>query len=451
MKIFATSIIACFATVSALAQPAGIVGDAWKNPAVGQEGVAPYRTEFISYGARDLAEQGAKDKNEYYVEVSFDKASFPDRSEFNVAMDVPYMWLDREVFVRVFDIPAFYITVNGRQVGYAEDSRLPAEFNISGYLTDGDNVIRIVPVGDATGTKLEGNNGNTPSMYVFSQPKLRIEDYIVSARPDSLNKYGIFNVKIALANSYNLDEKITIGYDIYSPEGKLLEYSIRDITLKGQGRDTLEFSEFIYGTAERLWCAENPKMYYGILSVRRDGRMIEYVPYRVGFGTNEITGDGRILRNGKEVKLKPARYNAAADAETTKTQLAKLKKEGINTLLPDYPQPAWFYDICEDTGLYVIEQANINSTHSVGNRKLGGAYSNAPQWLGSHLSRAEAMYERNRNRTCIIGWSLGGKVGNGYNMYKCYQWLKAADADRAVIFRYAQGEWNTDIAITQID
>ena len=143
--------------------------------------------------------------------------------------------------------------------------------------------------------------------------------------------------------------------------------------------------------------------------------------------------------------LTKAGYNAAADRKTTLAELKALKAKGKNTICPDYPQPAWFYELCDSLGLYVIDRANINAPERSGDRTVGGTPSNDPRLVGDYLERVKAMYYRSRNFTCVIAYSLGGPSGNGYNMYKAYQWLKSVEKSRPVIYSDTDGEWNSDL------
>ena len=136
---------------------------------------------------------------------------------------------------------------------------------------------------------------------------------------------------------------------------------------------------------------------------------------------------------------------AAADRKTTLAELKALKAKGKNTICPDYPQPAWFYELCDSLGLYVIDRANINAPERSGDRTVGGTPSNDPRLVGDYLERVKAMYYRSRNFTCVIAYSLGGPSGNGYNMYKAYQWLKSVEKSRPVIYSDTDGEWNSDL------
>ena len=413
---------------------------------VGAQGFAPLRTEFISYEMREDAEKGAREKNQHFRKLVLTKTE----AGFHTEIDVPVLWLDRDIFIHCEGMAAT-LRVNGYTVGATDDSAAPAEFNITGYLTDGPNSIEFVT---DRSPRVEGYpTGMAPAAYVYSQPKLRIEDFLVTAKPDSLNKYGILTVRLALANSYNFPEEINVGYDIYDPAGKLQHYDNRNATVPGAmsgGRDTLVFREFIYGTPKNLWSSEKPALYNIMLIVKHGSRITEYIPLRVGFGRTEVV-DGQLVRNGKAVAVNAARYNAAADSKTTADELARLKKAGVNTIMVDCPQPCWFYDLTDQTGLYVFDQPNINTAGSTDTRP-GGTPANDPRLAADYLHRTQAAFARSRNHTSIACWSLAGGDGNGYNLYKTYQWLKANEPARPVIYNGAAGEWNSDMEpVTAVD
>lgn len=415
------------------------------NPGVGYYGPVVLRTEFVSYDIREQSEKGDLAKNQYYLPLEFSGVMSRSSECYSQQVDIPYAWLDRQLFIQIEGMQGYYLYVNGRKVAYGEDSRTPVQFDISAFVTDGANTIEVEPVG-ATGARLDYTGAPQPEFkaFLFSQPKIRIEDFEIVFEPDSTGGHGIFDLKIALANSYNYRETVTVGYDIYSPQGKLLYYDFKDIALDGQARDTLSFSEHVWRANDNFWSAAKSGLHYGQLSVKRGARMVEYIPFRVGYGRTELV-DGKILRNGKAIEIKAAQYNAAASRKETATRVAALKKEGVNTLCPDYPQPMWFYEVCDELGMYVIDRANIHSTHRVDDRRVGGALSNDPQWLGAFETRTAAAFERTKNNSCVIARSLGGDVGNGFNMYRSYQLLKRLDPQGAVVYNDARGEWNTDL------
>ena len=405
-----------------------------------------FRTEFISYTLREHADKGAREKDQHYRELQFTTAQTESGGLMSADLDIPVLWLDRDIFLRGEGLQAGAgIFVNGVEIGMAMTGILPEEFNITPYVTDGVNKIEIKVITHAGGIPDKSDNLRA---YVYSQPKLRIEDFLITAEPDSLNKYGILTIRLALANSYNFPEEINVGYDIYDPKGKLQYFDNRDVVVPGVfsgGRDTLEFKEFIYGTPANLWTPDKPALYYGMLIVKHGKRVTEYIPYRVGFGKTE-SADGRLVRNGKAVEVKAARYNAAADRKTTADELARLKKAGINTIMVDYPQPYWFYDLTDETGLYVFDQPDLNFAEQFAAGRLPGeSPANEPTALGAYLYHTRSMFARNRNRTSIVGWSLGDTHGNGYNLYKTYQWLRENEPLRPVIYNGAEGEWDTDM------
>lgn len=459
---FTTAVFAICATLSLNAQTSSTTShtttpdpqaQAWQNPSTGSVGVAPLRTEFISYDIREEAEKGIREVSPFFLPLNMFSTRHKGIEQLRTRVEIPYMWLDRELFLHVEGIQTFYVEVNDKRVGYAQDGRLPHEFNISQAVTNGLNTISLDIMKEGVGEQLETAITSaprcTPTVFIYSQPKLRIEDFTFSTVADSSERHYQINLNVALANSYNSPEKITFGYDIYSPQGKLLYYDMREVKLNGQGRDTIHFKEMIYGAYQNLWTTQTPTHHKMMLYIKREGRMTEYIPLQAGFGSVNIKG-AIIYRNGKPLSLNIASYNGASTAQEVTSELNKLKAHEVNTVILDYPQPWWFYNVCDRVGMNVIDQVNINTNFDADNTNIGGALSNNPKWLGAFMYRLQNTYMRNRNHPSIIGISLGSEVGNGYNMYKCYQWLKETQTQRAVIFRDAKGQWNNDITLPHI-
>ena len=436
-------------SLAARGQGTELTGGEHLDPGTGYAGPAVFRTEFVSYDVREYAEKDDLARNQYYKALEFSTVSAAGGGNaYRTEIDLPVSWLEREVFIQVQGLQGLYLYVNGRRAGYAEDASVPVQFDLSAYLTTGRNSIEVTPAA-GTGAKLEENLD--PGRFVFgaflfSQPKLRIHDYVMRFEPDpESGRFGFLDILFTLANDYNYEETITVGYDIYSPQGKLLYYDFRQITLAGGTRDTLRFREPIWRANDNVWSVGNPVLHYGQLTVKRDTRMIEYIPYRIGYDMATLS-EGKILRQGEAMGMAPVRYNAAATKNVTSGEVAALKKQGYNTLCPDYPQPMWFYGLCDELGLYVVEQANVNTSAGAGDRRIGGTPANDPAWLGSFEARMRAMYERTKNHTCILMHSLGNDAGNGYNMYHSYLMLKRLDPQATVIYNGAAGEWNSDMA-----
>ena len=322
--------------------------------------------------------------------------------------------------------------------------------HISPYLDQGKNIVAVVVVDEPYMAAIaEGmtqpQRAQFENCYIFAQRRLGIYDFNVRLLPDSLNRFAQLHLDVIADNSFSSDEVIEVGYDIYAPDGKLMEYSVNDLALEMFTRDTLNFTPYIYHSNPNRWSAANPKLYDLTLYVKRSGILWEYIPLKVGFAQYGYTEDGAITAFGKPLILNKERYNAAADKATTEREIKAMKQRGINCLMPDYPQPRWFYDICDRVGIYVIDCAAVASPTSADNRALGGTPANAPELVDEYLRRVETMYHRAQNHVCIIAFSLGKRAGNGYNMYKAYELLKSKGDSRAIIYEDADGEWNTDL------
>lgn len=419
-----------------------------EKPRVGFKNTAPRRTELITYSTRNLAEKNDRESERYFYRLDSDKAKDADGNE-TYKLEVPLIWRDRDIFFHhAGPAPSIRVLVNGREVGTARDSRTPAEFFISPYVTDGENMIVVENIYDtyAPEEKVSDMPALPQDVFIYSQPSVRIHDVLVSAVPNETRKHGVLKIDVVISSSRNYDEAVTVGYDIYSPEKELKYYDLRDATAKAGKLDTVHFETFIYGAMERLWSAENPKLYNLTLYLKRNKIISEFLPVKVAFGRTTFDKE-HIYRNEKPIEISAAVYNAAATEAQTEVDINRLKARKINTIYVNFPQPYWFYDLCDRIGMYVVDRANINTESFGGDRSRKGTLANNPSWLDEFLEREKNLYFRSRAHPCIIAWSLGGDSGNGYNMYRAYQWFKSVETERPVI--YGNGEWNTDMALPE--
>ena len=474
--------------------------DVWSDPAVGGEGKADPRQEFVSYVTRETAVKGDPNEAPHYLpldgkwrvlvstteeggEPGFYRPGFtssawqevtvpnlePDRGsdpfldlmppqlppenplvQYRAVIDVPYLWLDRDMFVHIEGVGGAYtLYVNDRRIGYNNDAHTPTEFEISDAVTDGINTIGIEVYGYSTGNWMEtlvpgSLPGTLGKVYVYSQPKLRIEDFVIRTRGDSTGIHGWVDFAVVMSNSYRDQQKITLGYDIYSPAGKLLTYNLIETEIPGNSTDTVYRREVLENVLKKMsWSPQSPQLFNLMLYTRRDGRITEYIPMKFGLNETELR-DGELWINGKRAELKAVDYNAARTKDATKKELRTLKSGGVNTVCVAYPQPRWFYELCNEVGMYVIDQANINAGYRTNDRNVGGSLVNDPAFLPQFIDRAATMQGRSKNYTSVIALSMGGQCGNGSNMYKTYQWLKQSDSLHYVTYRDVQGEWNSD-------
>lgn len=414
------------------------------------------RSEFICYDKREDAKRDIRTAIDKYVDINptlqFESAEGAVRAVYEQHVDIPASWHDYNAYLHMENVGADYtIFVNGKQITTPIDCFTPTDIFLSPHLQQGDNIIAVVIVEEEYMSHLDEGLTVVPrrqfdNSYIFAQRRLGIYDFNIRMLPDSLNRFAQLHLDVIADNSFSTQEVIEVGYDIYAPDGKLMEYSVNDMVMEGYSRDTLSFNPYIYHSNPNRWSPSNPKLYDLTLYIKRSGILWEYIPLKVGFAEYGYTATGEITAFGEAITLSKSTYNAAVDPATTEREIKALKARGINCLCPSYPQPRWFYDICDRVGIYVIDCAAISSPTACDDRSVGGTPANAPWLEDEYIGRVAAMYHRAQNHVCIIAFSLSGtNSGNGYNMYKAYEYLKSLDDSRAIIYEGADGEWNSDI------
>lgn len=456
------------APVCAGAQP-------WSDPHIASEGKYHPRHEFVSFTTRPMAEKGDVKLSPHYLpltswDIVKEKVDNPKggnsasldglippqlpagiaMTKYRTILDVPYLWLDRDVFLHVEGLgQAHALYINDKKVGYSEDGRTPAEYKISGFVTNGLNAIRLEVYDYSTGSWLENaipltTFDKTGNIYVYSQPKIRIDDFAVTTKYDDEGKNAMVYVTAVLSNSYRSPEKAEFLYDIFMADGTRHMTEAAEVEIPGESTLRVSFMTYVYPSAQKRWSPETPYLYDMLLFMRLGQRTIEYIPFKFGLNETQLR-DGQLYINRKPANLNAVNYNAAANEAQTRKEMLALKKQKFNTICVDYPQPRWFYELCDSIGFYVIDQANNNSGYRTADRSVGGSTANNKDFLSGYIDRVSNMQGRSKNYTSVIATSMGGESGNGYNMYKAYEHLKAIDSLHVVTYRDPQGEWNCDI------
>lgn len=410
------------------------------------------RSQFVIYDTREDAIADKRDKTVHYKALAPQDIN-GDGSVFTTSFDADVSWSDRTTYLHLENVGSAYsLMLNGQLIANVEDDLSPADFAISDAMVQGTNILAIIPRQSRTPQIQNSGKASAQPRFegscILGQRKIHVEDFNARILPDTAGDYGRLYLDIIVTNDFNYEEPISIGYDITSPSGKLLDYAVREIRVAGHSRDTLHITTPIYDAPKYEWnpaVKGNAPLYSVMLYVKRSNRPEEYIPFKVGYGQTVLGDDGKLVRLGRTVEIIPHRYTAAATRTKTREEIATLKKQGINTLITDFPQPAWFYDECDRAGIYVFDRAAINAVENRDDRTVGGTPSNDPAMVGQYIERVDAMYYRMRNHTSVAGFVLGGETGNGYAMYKAYQHLKAIENLRPVICDDARGEWNTDI------
>ena len=356
------------------------------------------------------------------------------------SFELPGAWQGRDVFIRFGAVSsAFYLWVNGHYVGYSEGSKTPSEFDISAWVRPGPNLVAVQVFRWSTGSYLEDQDfwslsGIQRDVAVYARPQQRLRDFF--ARASLVNGYrdGSLRLQAELHNAG--DEAPAFEFEVRLLDGDRALYSDRAAGRLEPGATALEF-ETVLPVIEP-WSAEIPRL-YDLLLILRDGQgeVLEAVRQRIGFRSVEIE-NGRFLVNGRLVKLKGVNLHEhhhetghVLDEATLLEDIRLMKAANLNAVRTShYPFPERFYELTSEHGLYVVDEANIES-HGYGyepDRTLG----NKPHWKAHHLDRTRRMVERDKNFPSIVIWSLGNEAGDGVNLGATYHWIKSRDPSRPV-------------------
>lgn len=368
-------------------------------------------------------------------------------------------WKDKEIILHFGSISGYAkVFLNGKEVGMTKASKTPAEFNITSFLKKGENLIAVQVFRWHDGSYLEDQDfwrlsGIERDVYLQAMPKTTVWDYFVKSDLDNQYKNGIFNLDVTLKHfEKNTIKNPSIKVELFDKEGKTVYSESKKVNAK---EEKINFS----GTIENVkqWNAETPNLYrYTITLLDNKGKTLEIISKRTGFRKVEIK-NAQLLVNGKAVMVKGVNIHEHDDEtghvpnEKTSLKDLKLMKEfNINAIrMSHYPHDPHLYELCDEYGFYVVDEANIES-HAMGaewqnwfDQKKHPAY--LPEWAPAHLDRIKRMFAADKNHPSIIIWSLGNECGNGPVFYDAYDWLKQVDSTRPVQFEQAGENRNTDI------
>lgn len=366
--------------------------------------------------------------------------------------------LEKEVFLHFGAVSsAMYVWVNGEKVGYSQGSKTPAEFNITKYVKKGKNLLAVEVYRWSDGSYLEDQDfwrlsGITRDVFLVKREKTHVRDFWSQANLVNNYQDGKFDLNIELESGTNGSFKIeTILYDAE----KTAIFSENKTVVVKKGKTTVKLEKII--SNPNKWNAENPYLYSLIIRLKDENdKVIEVVGTQVGFRSVEKK-NGQLLVNGKAIYVKGVnlhehhdRNGHYMDKETMLKDIKTMKMFNINAVRTShYPQPELFYKLCNKYGLYLVDEANIES-HGMGASHQGSFdtiqhVGYRPEWEKAHMDRFKSMVERDKNHPSVIIWSLGNECGNGPVFFEGYHWIKNRDTSRLVMFEQAGLEKNTDI------
>ena len=464
----------------------------WRNAAVNQQNREPRRANFFAFETEDLAKAGEKAASSRYLSmegmwrflfvknhqdapadffrVGYDDSAWedfpvPGLFELNghgdrIYKNINYAWCttfdnnppvvgETENYTgsyrREFELPEGWqgqqvllhvgsatsnlkVWVNGKFVGYSEDSKVAAEFDLTKYVKKGKNLIAMQVMRWCDGSYLEDQDfwrftGIAREVYLYARPKVHIEDIVVGQ--DWKDGNGLLDVNVK------------------APKGTTVDVRLEDAEGNVVGTGAQQTIASV-----KAWSAETPYLYNLYLTLKKGDKVLEVVQQKVGFRHIEIKG-GQLLVNGQPILIKGVdRHELDPDGgyvvsiERMKQDIRIMKQLNVNAVRTShYPDDPRWYDLCDEAGLYLVAEANLES-HGMGYGE--STLAKREDFSQMHLERNQGNVLTLRNHPCIIIWSMGNEAGYGPNFEKCYDWIKTVD-NRPVQYEQA-GHWGkTDI------
>lgn len=371
------------------------------------------------------------------------------------AFTVNDSWKGRRVMIHFEGgTNAMYVWVNGQKVGYTENSKSPAEFDITAYLKPGVNTLACEVHKFSDGYYLEDQDmwrmgGINRNVYLYSTAQTRILDFFAHPTLDATYKNGLFDVDLTLKNYSKKAEQQTIEVLLMDNSNHPVFKKQSIVALPAEQEANLNLSGMV--PAPLKWTAETPNLYNMVLVLKNSsGEVIEATSHQVGFRKIEIK-DGQVFINGKKIYFKGVNlheFNSqtgqVVSEEVMMRNIQLMKELNINAVRTShYPQPPLWYKLCDKYGIYLVDEANLES-HGLGYGPEN--VSNFPEWHDAHLDRMVRLVERDKNHASVIFWSLGNEASNGKAFFDLYDWAKKRDQSRPVQYEQAhQKDRNTDV------
>ena len=344
---------------------------------------------------------------------------------------------------------AMYVWINGEKVGFSKSSMVPAEFDITKYLKPGQNKLAVEVYRFSDGSYLEDNDmwrlsGIFRDVELHIRPKVYLQDYFITATPSNDFSKATVDIKLNIENRSLLASQNLIAEARITGEDKYGHVVLADLTkkvslLKGSSDAAIIFNTILNDPL--LWSAETPDLYHVEFILKNSkNEILETIRSRFGVKKVEVKGEFFYI-NGQLVKLKGVnrhehhpRTGRHVDHQTMETDIRLMKQANINMLRTShYPDDPYFYELCDEYGIYVMDETdNESHGYGIGNKQLG----EDSTWEGAFVDRALAMVKRDRNHACIIFWSLGNESSQGRNIRAMANAVKKIDTSRPTILRF---------------
>jgi beta-galactosidase len=374
---------------------------------------------------------------------------------------IPAGWKDKQVLLHFGSISGYAIIyINGQRVGMSKVSKSPAEFNITSYLNEGTNLLAVEVYRWHDGSYLEDQDfwrlsGIERDVYLHALPSFTLWDFFLQSTLDARYRDGLLDATISLRKfAKATTKKFSVKLELHDANNKVIFQQTKAANVY---KDTLQQVN-IKGTIKNVaaWSAEHPNLYACVISLYDEqNKIIALTQQAIGFRSVEIK-NAQLLINGMPILVKGTNRHEHDDInghvpsrELMIRDIQLMKQFNINAVRTShYPNDPLWYKLCDQYGLYVVDEANIES-HGMGCMPWIPDTTRHPaylsQWAPAHLDRIERLVERDKNHPSVILWSMGNECGNGKVFHDAYTWIRQRDKTRFVTFEQAGEDWNTDI------
>ncbi|TDG35350.1 DUF4981 domain-containing protein [Pedobacter changchengzhani] len=379
-------------------------------------------------------------KNQPYMPKDFNPVG-----SYKTTFNVYDNWKDRKLILHFGAVnSAFYVWINGKKVGYSEDSKTPAEFDISKFIKTGSNEMAVEVYRWSDGSYLEDQDffrlsGIERDVYLLAVPKTNIRDFEVNA--NLINNYldGNFCLNVSLQNDRK-KANVAVNVQIHDEHNKLI-YQSTQKEIIGDSTAELKFATLL--SKVKQWSAEVPNLYRLSIGLTENGKTTQFIESKIGFRSTEVKG-GKFLVNGKPILLKGVNRHEhdpitghVVSKESMLEDIKLMKAFNINAVRTShYPNDPYWYKLCDEYGIYLWDEANIES-HGYG-YDTDKTLANKPEFMKMHLNRMERMLERDKNHPSVVIWSMGNEAGDGVNFIAGYEYFKKRDPFRPVHYERAE-------------
>lgn len=404
------------------------------------------------------------------IKPPFAPTKYNPVGQYRTTFTVPKGWESQPVYLHFQGVEsAFYVWVNGELVGYSEDTFTPAEFDLTPYLIEGENLLAVEVYRWCDASWLEDQDfwrmsGIFRDVYLYSSPEVHIGDFFVTTDLDGNYEHAELNIQAKVSNYFERQVgSITFEAMLYDGEKReVLDEKLQfTVNMDGKAEADVTVSQLVENPLK--WSAEKPNLYTLVLSiVDQKGSLIETESCKVGFRKFELK-DGLMRINGQRIVFKgvnrhefEAEKGRAVNYEDMLADIKLMKQFNINAVRTShYPNHPLWYELCDEYGLYVIDENNLETHGSwtYGQVEEGDTVpASKPEWTENVLDRCNSMFQRDKNHPSILIWSLGNESWGGDNFLKMHQFFKENDPSRLVhyegVFHHRKSQDASDIEST---